>query len=151
MQKHPLFVVPVDFSREMEIGVAATFALAKRRGAEVHLLEVARNRGPSLLDDTSARLDYRASSRKDWSRLEEGMHAAKRGGIRVRAVTFRGEATEVIAAYAQLKKATLLVVGQHYGTPRWRRNARLVSSLCRSAPAPVLVLPPQLDRRKANR
>ena len=51
MRKHPLFVTPVDFSREMETGVTAAFALAKRWGAEVHLLEVVPQRGPSLLDD----------------------------------------------------------------------------------------------------
>ena len=149
MLKHPLFVVPVDFSREMETGVAAAFALAKRWGAEVHLLEVVPQRGPSLLDhETNLRLEYGATSRNDWSRLEDSMHTAERGGMRVRALTFRGEATKVIASYAQLKKATLLVIGKHYGTPRWNRNARLVGSLSRAAPAPVLVLPPQRRTEK---
>ena len=49
--KHPLFVVPVDFSPEMERGVVAAFALAKRLDAEVHLLEVVPRRGRSLLED----------------------------------------------------------------------------------------------------
>ena len=151
MLKRPLFVVPVDFSREMEAAVAAAFALAKRRSADVHLIEVASGRGPSFVDhDANRRLEYRATGRNDWSRLEEAMRAAKRGGMRVRAVTFRGETTKVIASYAQLTKATLLVIGKHYGTPRWRRNSRLVSGLCRSAPAPVLVLPPRLGSAKSK-
>jgi nucleotide-binding universal stress UspA family protein len=144
MPKHRLFVVPVDFSREMEAAVAAAFALAKRWDAEVHLLEVVPQRGPSLLaDHANLRLEYGATSRNDWSRLEQSLNTAERGGTRVRAFTFRGVTTKVIASYAQLKKATLLVVGKHYGTPRWNRNARLVGSLSRAAPAPVLVLPPQ--------
>ena len=51
MLKAPLFVVPVDFSPEMEATVSAAFALAKECGAHVHLLEVVPLRGPSLLDD----------------------------------------------------------------------------------------------------
>lgn len=48
-----LFVVPVDFSREMEATVSAAFALAKKREADVPLLEVVPPRGPSLLDTTT--------------------------------------------------------------------------------------------------
>lgn len=40
MLKAPLFVVPVDFSCDMDATVSAAFALAKKRGADVHLLEV---------------------------------------------------------------------------------------------------------------
>ena len=56
MRKAPLFVVPVDFAPEMEATVSAAFALAKKCGAHVHLLEVVPPRGPSLLDD---RADFR--------------------------------------------------------------------------------------------
>ena len=50
MAKSPLIVVPVDFSRDMEGAVSAAFALARRYGAEVHLLEVVSPRGASFLD-----------------------------------------------------------------------------------------------------
>ena len=40
MLKAPLFVVAVDFAPEMEATVSAAFALAKKRGAHVDLLEV---------------------------------------------------------------------------------------------------------------
>ena len=145
MPKTPLFVVPVDFSPEMEAIVSAAFALARNCGADVDLLEVVR-RGSSLRDLVAdVRLGGRVTSRGDWSRLEDAIDAAERGGIDVRVVAYRGDATKVISAYAQLTKARLLIIDKHYGTPRWRRNARIVSTLSRGAPAPVLVLP--LGRR----
>jgi nucleotide-binding universal stress UspA family protein len=68
----------------------------------------------------------------------------------VRTVTYRGDPARIIPAYAQLTRARLIVVDQHYGTGRWRRSARIVSTLSRGAPVPVLVVPPQLaDRNKA--
>ena len=144
MLKAPLFVVPVDFSPDMEATVSAAFALAKKCGADVHLLEAVPPRGPSLLDTTmDIRLGSRVTSKRDWSRLEDSIDAAKRGRIHVRTVAYGGEATRIVTSYLQLVKATLLVIGQHYGTPRWRRNTRIVSTLSRAAPAPVLVLPPR--------
>ena len=149
MVKAPLFVVPVDFAPEMEATVSAAFALAKKCGAHVHLLEVVSRRAPSLLDDRAdVRLGGRITSKRDWSRLEDSIHAAERGGIHVRTVAYRGDATKIIASYAQLTKARLLVIDKHYGTSRWRRNTRVVSTLSRAAPAPVLVLPPQQRAEK---
>ena len=88
------------------------------------------------------------TSTRDWSRLEDSIHAAERGSIHVRTVAYRGDATKIIASYVQLTKARLLVIDKHYGTPRWRRNTRIVSTLSRAAPAPVLVLPPQRRSEK---
>jgi universal stress protein A len=48
----------------------------------------------------------------------------------------------------RLRKARLLIIDKHYGTARWRRNTRVVGNLSRAAPAPVLVLPPQLRTEK---
>jgi nucleotide-binding universal stress UspA family protein len=139
-----VFVVPVDFSPEMGTVVSTAVALARQCSADVHLLEVVPSRKPSLLDvDAGAQLNGRVPSTRDWSRLDQSIHAAQRGGIRVRAVTYRGNAIEIITAYVQLLKARLIVIGRHYGTSRWRRNARFVNTLSRAAPAPVLVMPPK--------
>jgi nucleotide-binding universal stress UspA family protein len=136
--------MPVDFSPEMEATVSAAFALARQRGADFHLLEVVPPRGHLLLDAGADRRSAgRGTSKRDWSRLEDSIQVAKRARIQVRTVAYRGDAIRIVASYAQLMKARLLVVGQHYGTPRWRRSTRIVSTLCRAAPAPVLVLPPQ--------
>ena len=151
MTKAPLFVVPVDFAPEMETTVSAALALARQCGTHVHLLEVVRPRGPSLLDQSAGRRSPdRVTSDRDWSRLEDSIAAASRRGTDVRLVAYRGDATTVIPAYMQLTKARLLVVGQHYGTSRWRRNASVVSTLSRSAPAPVLIVPPRFGSRKGK-
>ena len=144
MLKVPLFVVPVDFSPEMEATVSTAFALAQQCRAAVHLLEVVPARGPSLLDaKADIRLGSQVTSKRDWSRLKDSIHAAEGRRIHVRTVAYRGDATRIIASYVQLTKAKLLVIGQHYGTSRWRRSTRIVGTLSRAAPAPVLVLPPR--------
>jgi universal stress protein A len=144
MRKAQVFVVPVDFSPEMEATTSTAFSLARQCGADVDLLEVVPPRGPSLLDaGADGRLGGRVPSKGDWSRLEDSIQAAERAGIHVRTVTYRGDAIRITTAYVQLVKARLIVIGQHYGTSRWRRNTRIVSPLSRAAPAPVLVLPPR--------
>ena len=111
-----------------------------RCGAEVHLLEVVSPRGASLLGDARAK-DVHA-------RLVSTGHAiqAAERAVHVRTVAYRGDCDH-LPSYAQLVKARLLVIGQHYGTPRWRRNTRIVGTLSRAAPAPVLGLPPGCRRR----
>ncbi len=135
----------------MEATVSPAFALAKKCGAHVHLLEVATPRGPSLFDD---RADIRSggpvTSTGDWSQLEDSIHAAKRERIQVRAAAYRGDPTTIITSYVELVKAGLLVIGQYYGTARWRRNTRIVSTLSRAAPVPVLVLPPRRRPEKTK-
>jgi nucleotide-binding universal stress UspA family protein len=144
MTKAPLFVVPVDFSPETEETVSGALALAKRCAADVHLLEVVRPRGSSLLDaNVEIRSTGAVPSTRDWSRLEDSIRAAERGRTHVRTVAYRGDPATIVASYVQLVKARLLVIGQHYGTPRWRRHTRIVGTLSRAAPAPVLVLPPR--------
>lgn len=148
MSKAPLFVVPVDFAPEMEATVSRALALARTCDARVHLLEVV---SPSALDDKADfRLSGRTTPKGDWSRLGDLLHAAESGHVDVRSVAYRGDPIQIIASYAQLRRARLLVIGQHYGTSRWRRSTRIVSTLSRAAPAPVLVLPPRRRSEKAK-
>jgi nucleotide-binding universal stress UspA family protein len=144
MPKASLFVVPVDFSTAMEPTVAAAFALAVRcdlrRG--VDLLEITPQRRPSLLgEDTPLQLADPQASKNDWNRLEHSIRTAQRNGLAVRAIGYRGNATQVIAAHAQLARASLIVINRHFGSPAWRRSTRVVDDLIRSAPVPVLVWP----------
>jgi nucleotide-binding universal stress UspA family protein len=144
MPNDPLFVVPVDFSPDTEATVSAAFAVARTCGAHVHLLEVVSPRGPSHFDfTTGSQFRGRVTPKRDWSRLAALIHAAERRRMHVETVAYRGEASKTIHAYVQLTKATLLVIGKHYGTPRWRRSPRIAGSLTRSSSVPVLVLPPQ--------
>lgn len=139
-----MFVVPVDFSPEMEATTSTAFALARQCRADVDLLDVVPSRRPSLLEaDADTRGGGRVPSTRDWSRLEGSIRAAKRARIHVRTVAYRGDPIRLITSYAQLVKAALLVIGQHYRMSRWRRSTRIVNTVSRAAPAPVLVLPPQ--------
>jgi nucleotide-binding universal stress UspA family protein len=149
MPKAPVFVVLVDFAPEMEATVSAVVALAKRCGADVHILTIVSRRGPSLLDHgIEIPPGSGITAKRDWSRLDAPIHAAERGGTNVRTIAYRGDATKVVASYAQLTKARLLVIDQHYGSPRWRRTTRIVSTISRGAPAPVLVVPPRRPAEK---
>jgi nucleotide-binding universal stress UspA family protein len=147
MRQRPLFVVPIDFASDLEATVAAAFSVATHYGAEVHLLEVQRPRRPSKSGD-AAQTRLGSETTRDRSRLERLMRAAASDGLRVKTIAHRGKAIEVIAAYVQLTKARLLIVGKHYGSSRWPRNTMFVSTLTRSAPGPVLVLP---SERKSSK
>lgn len=149
MPRTPLFIVPVDFSAEMEETVSMALALARKCDARVHLLEVV-SPSPRLAYRADARSTRRTTSTRDWSRLENAIHAAEGGQKDVRIVAYRGDAIAIIASYAQLTKARLLVMSQHYGTSRWRRSTGIVSTISRAAPAPVLVLPPRRGSEKTK-
>ena len=130
----------------MEPTARAAITLARRHGAEVHLLEVVSPRAALQLDggaDKTSRGDVRSTH--DRSRLTRSIEARDRELVKVRTVAYRGDAARIIPSYAQLVKAHLLVMGQHYGTPRWRRNTRLVGTLSRAAPCSVLILPAGLS------
>ena len=120
--------------------MSTAFSVAKHCGADVHLLEVQRPARPSKSGNTAA-IRLGDEVERDWSRLERLLRMAASDGLRVRTMSYRGNAISTIAAYVQLTKARLLVVGKHYGSARWRRNTTVVSTLTRSAPGPVLVLP----------
>jgi nucleotide-binding universal stress UspA family protein len=150
MPKEVVYVVPLDFSPDTEATVSAAFALAKQCGAQVHLLEVTPNRGPSRLDGAAGSDATAEISAKHWSRLEAPIEAARRRRIRVRAIAYRGDPATIIASHVQLANARLLILGQHHGTSRWRRSTRVVSNVSRSAPVPVLVLPPRSGSSKSH-
>ena len=150
MVRRPLVVVPVGTSEGEETSVAYAVALAKRRGADVDVLHVVRPRGPSvfnapdlaLVGQTSSphgRIDHLPSS----SRSDASGSTARDADVHVRQVTHKGEASKAIAAYAQLAMAAVIVIGKYYGSPPWRRSAGVVSSLSRSTPVPLLIVPPR--------
>jgi len=133
-----LVVVPVDGSPETEPTVQYAVSIAKRRGADVHVIQVVDRRSGTL---------WRApdSERRLRARLRALRPAAEQEGVSVRIVTLRGGHGSVIPAYAELNAASLVVVGHHYGSSRLWRNSSVVSRLSRSSPVPVLVVPVRGD------
>jgi len=150
MLKRPLVVVPVDSSPGGETTVAYAIALAKRRKADLDLLRVTRPRGPSVFDSPDLAVVGQTSSSNgridhlpDPSRAEALTSTTEHDDLHVRHVTHKGEPSKVIAAHAQLAMAAVIVIGKYYGSSRWRKSAGVASSLSRSTPVPVLIVPPQ--------
>ena len=122
MFNRSLIVVPVDGSPETEPTVQYAVSIAKRRGADVHVIQVVDRRSGTL---------WRApeSERRLRARLRALRPAAEQEGVSVRIVTLRGSHGSVIPAYAELNAASLVVVGHHYGSSRVWRNSSVVSRL----------------------
>ena len=134
MFNRSLIVVPVDGSPGTERTVRHAVSIARRRGADVHLVQVVSRRSGTL---------WRApeSERRLRAHLRALRPAMGQEGVFVRIVTLRGDGHSVIPAYAQLNAASLVVVGHHYGSSRLWRNSSIASRLSRSSPVPVLVVP----------
>jgi nucleotide-binding universal stress UspA family protein len=138
-----LIVVPVDGSPETERTVQYAVSVARRRGAEIHVIQVVDRRSGTL---------WRApeSERRLRARLRAVRLAVEQEGVSLRIVTLRGDRLSVIPAYAQLNAASLIVVGHRYGSSRLWRNSGVASRLSRSSPVPVLVVP-ALEPAAVNR
>ena len=150
MPKRPLVVVPVDSSPDGDTAVEYAVAVAKRRGADVHLLQVVRPRGPSVFDSPDRALfgqtvssDQSGDRLREMARGEELPSSAERDDVHILNITQKGQPAKAVAAYAQLAMAAVIVVGKHYGSPGWRKSSALASSVARSAPVPVLIVPPR--------
>lgn len=147
MQKRPLIVVPIDSSPGEDTTVACALALAKRRKANVDLLRVVRPRRASVFDSPDPS-SQRSIPRRPIDRLAGSSHpgpsisSADHGDVVVREVTRAGTPSTAVAAYAQLAVAAVIVIGKFYGSRRWRVSTAVASSLGRSAPVPVLIVPP---------
>ena len=130
--------------------MACAVALAKRRGADIDLLQVVRRRQPSVLISPDLMLPGQTSSPA--RRIEPPQSSSPPAGlippgtdddVHVRHVTHQGDPSKAIAAYAQIATAAVIVIGKYYGSPRGRRRAGIAGSVGRSSPVPVLIVPPQ--------
>ena len=149
MPKRPLVVVPVDSPPDEEPAVEFAVALAKRRGADVHLLHVVRPRGPSVFDSPDLAVFGQTSSAGrsgdrvgESTRQHEVTSTVEHDHVHIQKVSQKGHPTKAIPAYAQLAMAAVIVIGKYYGSPRWRKSAAIASGVGRSAPVPVLIVPP---------
>jgi nucleotide-binding universal stress UspA family protein len=128
-----LIVCPVTSSVGSETSIACALALANEHSADLHLLRVVPNRS-SLRSEASP-----GPSMADGKQQTSSLGHA----VCVRSVSLRGDATKVIPAYATLKSADMVVIDRDYGAARFRRQSNVGRSIARSAPCPVLIVPPQ--------
>lgn len=138
MSIRSLVLVPVDGSPETERTVEYAAGIARARAADLHAIQVvSRDGGLWAAPQNDIRLR---------ARLRALRPSAESEGVRFRIVTLRGVSESAIAAYAQLKGASLIVVGRNYGTPRLWRNTAVASRLSRFSPVPVVVVPQRMKR-----
>jgi nucleotide-binding universal stress UspA family protein len=137
VSKRSLIIVPVDGSQETEHMVQYALSIAKRRGGDVHAVQVVpRNRSLWFAPESEKKLE---------TRLRALRAAAAREGVFLRIVTLRGTPERVIPSYAQLVAASLVVVGYHFGSSRLWRNSSVSRRLSRFSPVPVLIVPAGAD------
>jgi nucleotide-binding universal stress UspA family protein len=126
-------IVPVDGSPRIERTVEFAVNIARQRAADVHAVQVVPRDGGlwrAPEDETRLRARVRGMQR-----------SAENAGVRVRIVTLRGTPHTAIPAYAQLTRASMIVIGRHYGSSRFWRHSAIASRLIRSSPVPVVVIP----------
>jgi nucleotide-binding universal stress UspA family protein len=144
MVTRSLVLVAIDRATAVERTVGVALRIAKQDGIEVHALHVLPGQGAAYVPDRNAPPWVTQSDGESGmnSRLAALRQSAGREGVTLRVVTLGGSPAHVIPAYAQLHKASLLVVERDYGSWRFWRHARVVGQLARRSPMPLLVLPP---------
>ena len=143
MFKRQLVLVAIDHATDVERTMGAALSTAKARGADVHVIQVAPHRAVHLGDRSGLSTfepddDRGVNSR---ARLASVLRSTEDDGVHVQSVTLPGAPEQVIPAYAQLHRATMLVVERDYGSSRFWRNGRVVDGVARRSPMPLLVLP----------
>jgi len=145
-------LIPVDFSEVSLASLRHGLALARASSASVAILSVVDTSFPypDLFSFQDPAGDYykvmreRALARmKEWLAEDVGEEAA---GIDVERLVARGRPAAEIPSMAREVGADLIVIARHGSGPlRHAFMGNVVEALVRSAPWPVLVLPPPED------
>lgn len=142
MMRFQTILVPTDFSEGADLAVQRAFDLASGQEGKVHLLHA--YSVPSLPDGAAIGVDLvapiEAAALKALGRETEKYRArAEFGGV----ILEMGDAREVILHHARTLPADLIVMGTHgrTGFQRWALGS-VAERVVRSAPCPVLVVPP---------
>jgi nucleotide-binding universal stress UspA family protein len=143
-------VCPVDFSETSRAALRYAVALAKCHEAEIHALhvvDVALTAGSAELSwdyIRAARAEARVELR---GRLQEFLAPAEAVGVLAKADVHEGFAVEQILDYAATARADMIVMGTR-GLSGIKRLVlgSTAEKVLRSAPCPVLTVPPHADR-----
>ena len=136
-------LVVVDPAKSRDAAFDRALALARGWNAGLYLLHACPPRRASHVSTASEDLEL-GGSEGARSRLSALVRSAEGEGVQVRAVTAEGlDRARDIAAHAHLVMADLIVIPRDFGSSRLWRVPRVAASLGRSAPVPVLIVPPQ--------
>lgn len=148
-------LVPVDFTEVSGGAVRHALWLARETGASLVLLSIVDTSFPypDLFSFEDPNRDYfRVMRERSLERMQEWLdeQAAEARGVSVERVVGRGRPAVEIPAMAGELGADLMVVGRHgAGALRHAFMGSVIESLVRTAPCPVLVLPPPADEGEA--
>lgn len=141
-------LVPVDFT-EVSVGaVRHALWLARQAGASVVLLSIVDTSFPypDLFSFQDPNRDYfKVMRERALQRMKEWLetNAEDAAGVKVERVVGRGRPAVEVPAIAEELEADLMVVGRHgAGALRQAFMGSVIESLVRTAPCPVLILPP---------
>lgn len=142
MKPFQTILAATDFSEAAEHAVEQAFALAAAQGAKVHLLHA--YHVPAFPDGVTVGVDLagplEAAAIKALGRQTERYRTRPEfGGV----ILEMGDAREVIVHHAQTLPADLIVMSSRSksGLERWLLGS-VAERVVRSAPCPVLVVPP---------
>lgn len=148
-------LIPVDFSEVSLASIRHGLALARACGASVVILSVVDTSFPypDLYSFEDPGGDYyKVMRERALARMKEWLAelAPEVAGVEVERLVVRGRPAAEIPAMARELGADLILVARHgAGALRHAFMGNVVEALVRSAPCPVLVLPPPADGDEA--
>jgi len=135
-------LVAVDPSKPRDAAFDQALVLAHRWGAELYLVHARSPRPVSRVSSLDEKGDATGRG-AERSQLRSLVRSAEEEGVRAHVVTAAGaDQAGAIAAHAQLLTADLIVVPRDFGSSRIARVPRVAATIGRSAPVPVLIVPP---------
>ena len=135
-------LLAVDVEEVRNTAFERAIALARRWSAELFVLHVSSPRPGSRfpLSGEDVEVDRIDAER---SRLRALVRSSKDAGVQLQVITARADdPARAIAAHAHLVTADLIVVPRDLGSSRVWPTARIAGTVARSAPVPVLIVPP---------
>ena len=134
-------VLPTDFSPAAERALPVALALAERCGAEVHLTHTLH----AIPGDVATWREQQARARLDATRMLYRYALPGRGEAALRPVVLTPMPVgEAVVAYARYGRADLVVMAAHgWKAPCEATVSDRTAHVLRSAPCPVLLVPPE--------
>jgi len=143
-----VIVCATDFSPQADAALAWAAAQARRSGASVDLVHVARayREDSRTLVFEAALVDAANIQGANAKLREQAERMARDGGVSIRPHVLRGEAHEAILAHARQEEARLVVVGTCglASIERWMLGS-VAERLVRAADRPVVLVPRLLE------
>lgn len=148
-------LVPVDFTNVSVGALRHALCLARETGASVVLLTIVDTSFPypDLFSFEDPNSDYfKVMRERALERMKEWLAESpeESAGVEVERVVGRGRPAVEIPAIAEELGVDLMVVARHGAGPlRQAFMGSVIESLVRTAPCPVLILPPPADEDRA--